>query len=118
MHRDERDRESQRPPHGDDCNTAAGGYPGSMIEVACDACGWMAVTSQGVNQVWAEHEPACPAVGGAVRLVPEVTPLHRFVPPAQSCAHRLVRRQIAVTAGGVKRYAVVCELCGRRPLAA
>ena len=88
-----------------------------LIEVACDACGWMAVTSQGVNQVWAEHVPACPAVGGAVRLVPEATPLHRLVMPIQSCAHRLVRRQIAVTAAGVKRYAVVCELCGRRPLA-
>jgi hypothetical protein len=89
-----------------------------LIEVACEACGWMAVTSQGVNQVWVEHEPACPAVGGAVRLVPEVTPLPTLVAPAQSCAHRLVRRQTAVTATGVKRYAVVCELCGRRPLAA
>ena len=78
----------------------------------------MAVTSQGVNLVWAEHEPACPAVGGAVRLLPELVPLHRLSAPVQSCAHRLVRRQIAVTAAGVKRYAVVCELCGRRPLAA
>jgi hypothetical protein len=77
----------------------------------------MAVTSQGVNQVWSEHEPACPAVGGAVRLVPDVPPL-RIAVPVQSCVHRLVRRQIAVTAAGVKRYAVVCELCGRRPLAA
>jgi len=24
-----------------------------------------------------------------------------------------VRRQIAVTAAGVKKYAVMCELCGR-----
>jgi hypothetical protein len=24
-----------------------------------------------------------------------------------------VRRQIAVTPGGVKKYAVMCELCGR-----
>ena len=89
----------------------------SLIEVVCDACGWMAVTSQGPNLVWAEHEPACPAVGGAVRLVPEVTPLHRFLGPVSSCTHRLVRRQIAVTAAGVKRYGVMCELCGRRPLA-
>lgn len=89
-----------------------------MIEVTCDACGWLAVTSQGANQVWAEHEPACPAVGGAVRLVPEVTPLHMIPAPVNTCTHRLVRRQIAVTASGAKRYAVVCELCGRRPLAA
>jgi hypothetical protein len=78
----------------------------------------MAVTSQGSNLVWAEHVPACPAVGGAVRLVPDPAPLHRRVLPVETCVHRLVRRQIAVTAAGVKRYAVVCELCGRRPLAA
>jgi len=89
-----------------------------VIEVACDACGWLAVTSQGPNQVWAEHEPACPAVGGAVRLVPQVSPPHTFLASVHKCAHRLVRRQIAITAGGKKRYAVVCEPCGRRPLAA
>lgn len=89
-----------------------------MIEVACDSCGWIAVTSQGVNQVWGEHARACPAVGGAVRVEPELPPLQRFVAPIQACAHRLVRRQIAVTPSGIKRYAVVCELCGRRPLAA
>ena len=89
-----------------------------LIEVVCDACGWMAVTSQGPNLVWAEHESACPAVGGAVRLVPEVTPLHRFLGPINSCTHRLVKRQIAVTATGVKRYGVMCELCGRRPVSA
>jgi hypothetical protein len=89
-----------------------------VIEVVCDACGWMAVTSQGPNIVWVEHALACPAVGGAVRLVPEVTPLHRFLGPVNLCTHRLVRRQIAVTAAGVKRYGIICELCGRRPLAA
>jgi hypothetical protein len=89
-----------------------------MIEVACDACGWMALTSQGAHQVWAEHEPACPAVGGAVRLVPELPPLPQLLPVVNECSHQLVRRQIAVTARGVKKYAVVCELCGRRPLAA
>ena len=90
----------------------------ALIEVVCDACGWMAVTSQGPNIVWAGHASACPAVGGAVRLVPEVTPLHRFQGPVSLCTHRLVRRQIAVTAAGVKRYAIMCELCGRRPLPA
>ena len=35
-------------------------------------------------------------------------------PEIQVCKHRLVKRQIAVTASGEKRYAVVCELCGRR----
>ena len=89
-----------------------------MIEVACDTCGWLAVTSQGAHQVWAEHVPACPGVGGAVRLVPELPPIPKLLPPVNACTHRLVRRQIAVTARGVKRYAVVCELCGRRPVAA
>ena len=88
-----------------------------MIDVVCDACGWIAVTSQGSNLVWAEHLPACPA-GGAVRLVPEPTRIYRYLGPVSSCTHRLVRRQIAVTAAGVKRYSVVCELCGRRPLPA
>ena len=39
--------------------------------------------------------------------------LPKLLPRVRTCAHRLVRRQIAVTAAGVKRYAVVCELCGR-----
>ena len=37
----------------------------------------------------------------------------KLLPEIRACAHRLVRRQIAVTPSGVKRYAVVCELCGR-----
>jgi hypothetical protein len=49
-----------------------------------------------------------------VRHVPELPPLRRLLPQVRMCAHRRVRRQIAVTAAGVKRYAVVCELCGRR----
>ena len=56
----------------------------------------------------------CPAVGGAVRHEPELPPLPRLLPPVRVCKHRLVKRQIAVTAAGLKRYAVVCELCGRR----
>jgi hypothetical protein len=89
-----------------------------LIEVACDACGWMAVISGGAMQVWAEHEPACPAVGGAVRVIPDVPPMPQLLPQVHTCNHQLVRRQIAVTASGVKKYAVVCELCGRRPVAA
>ncbi len=74
----------------------------------------MAVTSQPIHQVWAEHEAGCPAVGGAVRHMPELPPMPQLLPRVSACKHRLVRRQIAVTAAGVKRYAVVCELCGRR----
>ena len=74
----------------------------------------MAVTSQPIHHVWAEHEAGCPAVGGAVRHMPELPPLPQLLPQVNACKHRLVRRQIAVTAAGVKRYAVVCELCGRR----
>ena len=74
----------------------------------------MAVTSQPIHQVWAEHEAGCPAVGGAVRHLPELPPMPQLLPQVNACKHRLVRRQIAVTAAGVKRYAVVCELCGRR----
>ena len=74
----------------------------------------MAITTQPPNLVWAEHEAACPAVGGAVRYVPELPPLPVRLPEIHRCKHRLVRRQIAVTPAGVKRYAVVCELCGRR----
>jgi len=85
-----------------------------VIEITCQACGWQAATSQPVHDVWAEHAKACPAVGGAVRYVPELPPLPTFLPEIRVCEHRLVRRQIAVTASGVKRYAVVCELCGRR----
>jgi hypothetical protein len=86
-----------------------------VIEIACEACGWLAITSQPVHQVWAEHEANCPAVGGAVRHLPDLPPPPpRLLPEIRVCAHRPVRRQIAVTAAGVKRYAVVCELCGRR----
>ena len=74
----------------------------------------MAITTQPPNLVWAEHEAACPAVGGAVRYVPELPPLPVRLPEIHPCKHRLVRRQIAVTPAGAKRYAVVCELCGRR----
>jgi hypothetical protein len=85
-----------------------------MIEVACEACGWVAVTNQPVNLVWAEHEKTCPAVGGAVRHLPEPprAPL-RLSPTVVACKHRPVRRQIAVTPSGKKLYAVACDLCGR-----
>jgi hypothetical protein len=84
-----------------------------VIEIACEACGWLAITTQPPSQVWAEHEATCPAVGGAVRHMPELPPLPALLPEVHACQHRLVRRQIAVTAAGVKRYAVMCELCGR-----
>jgi len=45
--------------------------------------------------------------------MPELPPLPKLLPVVRACRHRRVRRQIAVTAAGVKRYAVVCELCGR-----
>ena len=64
--------------------------------------------------MWAEHEAGCPAVGGAIRHVPELPPLPQLLPEIHVCKHRLVKRQIAVTASGAKRYAVVCDLCGRR----
>ena len=73
----------------------------------------MAVTSQPLHHVWAEHEAACPAVGGAVRHLPDLPPLPKLLPPVNLCRHRPVRRVIAVTPSGVKRYAVTCELCGR-----
>jgi len=73
----------------------------------------MAVTSQPLHAVWAEHEAACPAVGGAVRYQPPLPPLSRLLAPVNLCRHRPVRRVIAVTPSGVKRYAVMCELCGR-----
>ena len=85
------------------------------VEVACEGCGWLAVTDQPAHLVWAEHAESCPAVGGAVRHQPELPPLPRLLPEIRACKHRLVKRQIAVTAAGVKLYAVVCELCGRRP---
>jgi hypothetical protein len=84
-----------------------------VIEISCDACGWMAVTSQPVHAVWAEHEAGCPAVGGAVLRLPEAPPIPQLLPPVNLCKHRPVRRQIAVTPSGAKRYAVSCELCGR-----
>ncbi|MGH2933772.1 MAG: hypothetical protein ACRDL2_04565 [Gaiellaceae bacterium] len=64
--------------------------------------------------MWAEHEAGCPAVGGAIRHIPELPPLPQLLPQINVCKHRLVKRQIAVTASGAKRYAVVCDLCGRR----
>ena len=49
-----------------------------------------------------------------MRHLPDLPPLPKLLPAIHACKHRPVRRQIAVTASGVKRYAVVCELCGRR----
>ncbi len=83
------------------------------VEIACEACGWLAVTTQPVHAVWAEHAASCPTVGGAVRHLPELPPLPRRLPEVRRCRHRLVRRVIAVTPSGAKRYAVSCELCGR-----
>jgi hypothetical protein len=88
-------------------------YPDGVIRISCEACGWVAITSQPVNDVWREHETGCPAVGGAVRHLPDLPPLRRLLPPVTTCRHRPVRRQIAVTAAGVKKYAVMCEFCGR-----
>jgi len=88
-------------------------YPGCVIKVSCEACGWVAITSQPVNDVWREHEAGCPAVGGAVRHLPDLPPLRRILPPVNRCRHRPARRQIAVTPAGVKKYAIMCELCGR-----
>jgi hypothetical protein len=86
-----------------------------MTVVACEACGWMAVTSQFPPDVWAEHVAGCPAVGGAVRHEPELPPMPApRLPDVTLCTHRPVRRHIATLANGTKRYAVVCELCGRR----
>jgi hypothetical protein len=45
--------------------------------------------------------------------MPELPPMPMRLPAINACKHRLVRRQIAVTPSGAKRYAVVCELCGR-----
>jgi hypothetical protein len=86
-----------------------------MPEISCEACGWVAITSQPLHAVWAEHEAGCPAVGGAVRHVPDLPPMPMRLPEVHRCRHRLVRRQIAVTPSGTKRYAVFCELCGRMP---
>ena len=91
----------------------AASYRDYVIEISCAACGWAAVTSQPVNDVWREHEAGCPAVGGAVRHMPDLPPLPQLLPPVNLCAHRPVRRLIAVTPKGAKRYAVSCELCGR-----
>jgi hypothetical protein len=88
-------------------------YPGRVIKVSCEACGWVAITSQPVNDVWREHEAGCPAFGGAVRHLPDLPPMRRLLPPVNLCRHRPVRRQIAVTPAGAKKYAVMCELCGR-----
>lgn len=48
-----------------------------------------------------------------MRHLPDLPPLPRLLPAVNACHHRLVRRQIAVTHDGVKKYAVMCELCGR-----
>jgi hypothetical protein len=88
-------------------------YPERVIEISCAACGWVAITAQPVNAVWREHEEGCSAVGGAVRYMPDLPPLRRMQPAVVACSHRPVRRQIAVTPAGVKKYAVMCELCGR-----
>lgn len=84
-----------------------------MVEIACESCGWLAITSQPAHLVWAEHQDACPAVGGAVRHMPELPPMPQLLPTINACKHRPVRRQIFVTPSGIKRYAVVCEYCGR-----
>ena len=84
-----------------------------MIEISCAACGWVAITAQPVNAVWREHEEGCSAVGGAVRHMPDLPPLQRILPPVNLCRHQPVRRQIAMTPARVKKYAVMCELCGR-----
>jgi hypothetical protein len=84
-----------------------------MPEVVCEACGWIAVTTQPVHAVWLEHEKTCPAVGGAVRQLPDLPRAPRLLAPVQQCKHRRVRKQIAVSPSGVKKYAVMCELCGR-----
>ncbi|HEY8406779.1 MAG TPA: hypothetical protein VIK66_02255 [Gaiellaceae bacterium] len=84
-----------------------------MPELSCEACGWVAITTQPPNLVWAEHEKNCPAVGGAVRHMPEPAPRPRFLGSVKECNHRLARKHIATTPSGVKKYAVMCELCGR-----
>ena len=43
----------------------------------------------------------------------DLPPLQRLLPPVNLCRHQPVRRQIAMTPAGVKKYAVMCELCGR-----
>src|SRR5437899_2432784 len=83
-------------PDRDDRGAQA--YPGRVIKVSCEACGWVAITSQPVNDVWREHEAGCPAFGGAVRHLPDLSPpRHRLLPTVNPCRHRPVRRQIAVT---------------------
>ena len=104
---------TSRPRRPDRDDRAAHAYPGRVIKVSCEACGWVAITSQPVNDVWREHEAGCPAFGGAVRHLPDLPPLRRLLPLVNRCRHRPVRRQIAVTPAGVKKYAVMCELCGR-----
>ena len=90
-----------------DASPEADAYPGCVIKVSCEACGWVAITSQPVNDVWREHEAGCPAVGGAVRHLPDLPPLRRILPPVNRCRHRPARRQIAVTPAGVKKYAAL-----------
>jgi hypothetical protein len=83
-----------------------------MPEIICEACGWMAVSSGYPQDVWAEHVAGCPAPGGAVRYIPPQAPLPP-PPPRPACKHHLVRRHVATLADGRKRYAVVCDRCGR-----
>ena len=111
LYSDDRAAACGRGPNRDDRGAQA--YPGRVIKVSCEACGWVAITSQPVNDVWREHEAGCPAFGGAVRHLPDLPPLRRLLPQVNLCRHRPVRRQIAVTPAGVKKYAVMCELCGR-----
>ena len=96
----------ERPPRGPPASLD------HVPEVVCEACGWIAVTTQPPHQVWLEHEPKCPAVGGAVRQQPPPMPLPRLR-SVQACTHRPVKKQIALMPSGVKKYAVMCELCGR-----
>jgi hypothetical protein len=84
-----------------------------LPELSCEACGWVAITTQPPNLVWEEHEKNCPAVGGAVRHMPVLPPQPRFLGAVRECNHRLVRKHIATTPKGVKKYAVMCDLCGR-----
>jgi hypothetical protein len=45
--------------------------------------------------------------------MPEPLPAPRFLGTVKECNHRLVRKHIATTPSGTKKYAVMCELCGR-----
>jgi hypothetical protein len=45
--------------------------------------------------------------------MPDLPPQPRFLGAIKECNHRLVRKHIATTPKGVKKYAVMCDLCGR-----